>query len=420
MKPYPSYKNSGVKWMGDIPSGWKKKRNKDVLLETKHIVKDSWKDHELLSLTKKGIILRDIESGIGKFPSSFETYQAVEKGDLVFCPYDIEETPRTVGISNSCGMITSSYKILKCKPQIHPKFIFYIYLTLDSFKGLRPHYTGLRNVVRTETFMSLPIYVPNYSEQKQIASFLDRKTQLIDELMEKTEQKIGLLKEKRTSLINHCVSKGLNPNVEMKDSGVEWIGEIPIGWKVNRLKYFSSLVTEKEETKEADIKISPENVESFTGTCSNLYSEYSGMGVPFQSGDILLNKLRLYLGKILLPDYNGYSMGEMIVIRINKPTSNKFYFYLFFDQGLIDLLDSQSTGVKLPRVSPEVIMGNYLPFPSPEEQHQIGEYLDEQTQKIDATIEKETERIELLKEYRQSLIYELVTGKTDVREEMVL
>ena len=113
-------------------------------------------------------------------------------------------------------------------------------------------------------------------------------------------------------------------------------------------------------------------------------------------------------------------MGEMIVIRINKPTSNKFYFYLFFDQGLIDLLDSQSTGVKLPRVSPEVIMGSYLPFPSPEEQHQIGEYLDEQTQKIDATIEKETERIELLKEYRQSLISELVTGKTDVREEMVV
>jgi type I restriction enzyme S subunit len=258
--------------------------------------------------------------------------------------------------------------------------------------------------------------LPPLLEQTQIVSFLDTKTQKIDELIEKTEQKIELLKEKRTSLINHCVTKGLNPDVEMKDSGVEWIGEIPNKWDVKKLKYFSSLHTEKEDTSMEDIKISPENVESYTGICFNLYSEYDGKGVPFKSGDILLNKLRLYLVKILLPDYDGFSMGEMIVIRVNENVSNKYYFYLLFNQGLIDLLDSQSTGIKVPRVSPEIIMGSDLPYPPKNEQTQIVEYLDEQTQKIDSTIEKETLRIELLKEYRQSLISEVVTGKVDVRD----
>ena len=206
LNPNVEMKDSGVEWIGEIPSGWGKKRNKDVLYETKEIVGDSWKDFKLLSLTKKGVILRDIESGKGKFPSSFETYQVVKKEDLIFCLYDIDETPRTIGISNLNGMITSSYKIIKCKPQIHPKFIYYIYLTIDTFKGLRPHYTGLRNVVRTETFMSLPIYIPKNPEQTQIVEYLDEQTQKIDSTIEKETQRIELLKEYRQSLISEVVT----------------------------------------------------------------------------------------------------------------------------------------------------------------------------------------------------------------------
>lgn len=201
----------------------------------------------------------------------------------------------------------------------------------------------------------------------------------------------------------------MKPYSSYKNSGVEWIGEIPSEWKVKKLKYVSSLITEKKDTKNDDIKISPENVESHTGRCFNLYSDYNSQGVPFKSGDILLNKLRLYLVKILLPDYDGFSMGEMIVIRTNDDVYNKYYYFLLFNQGLIDLLDSQSTGIKVPRVSPEIIIDSILPFPSNKEQNQIVDYLDHKTQQIDDLIEKTQTKIELLKEKRTSLINHSVT-----------
>jgi len=154
--------------------------------------------------------------------------------------------------------------------------------------------------------------------------------------------------------------------------------------------------------------------------CFNLYSEQEGKGTVFKSGDILFNKLRLYLVKIILPNYEGHSMGEMIVIRMNKNILNRFYFYTFFDQGFIDLLESQSTGVKLPRVSPDVIMGSELPLPPLQEQQQIVDFLDKETLKIDKLVDSESKRIVLLKEYRQSLISDVVTGKVDVRDEVLV
>ena len=148
--------------------------------------------------------------------------------------------------------------------------------------------------------------------------------------------------------------------------------------------------------------------------CFNLYSEHESEGMRFQSGDILLNKLRLYLKKILYTEYDGFSLGEMIVLRTNNKLNNKYFYQLLFSQGLIDLLDSQSTGIKLPRVSPDVILNTEIVYPPLNEQQQIVDYLDEQTQLIDNTISIEEKRIELLKEYRQSLISEVVTGKRKV------
>jgi type I restriction enzyme S subunit len=199
----------------------------------------------------------------------------------------------------------------------------------------------------------------------------------------------------------------------MKDSGVEWIGEIPNHWEVIKLKYFCELINKKGIPNNDEIKISPENVESNTGVCFNLYSEYSGEGVKFIEHDILLNKLRLYLKKVLFSEFEGFSMGEMIVLRIRMGIP-KYYFRTLFHQGLIDVLDNQSTGVKLPRVSPELIMNTNFPVPPLSEQQQIVSYLDEHTQLIDKTISVEERRIELLKEYRQSLISEVVTGKRKV------
>lgn len=428
MKPYPSYKNSGVEWIGEIPSHWDKVKTNLISenLDGRRIPLNSEQrgkmEGNIPYWGSNGIV-----DHINDYIFNEELVLVGEDGSPFF-----DKFKDVSFFVDGKVWVNNHIHILKSKPNILPKYLSHSFNCVDY----KEYITGSTRDKLTQSDLSrIPHLIPPLAEQTQIVSFLDYKTQKIDELIDKTEKKIELLKEKRTALINHCVTKGLptverakaglNPNVEMKDSGVparaeqreaggEWIGEIPSGWKVKRLKYFSFLVTEKEKTKESDIKISPENVESYTGKCLNIYSEYTGTGVPFQSGDILLNKLRLYLVKILLPDYDGFSMGEMVVIRVNKDVSNRYYFYLLFNQGLIDLLDSQSTGIKVPRVSPEIIMGSYLPFPPISEQHQIVEYLDEQTQKIDTTIEKETQRIELLKEYRQSLISEVVTGKIDL------
>ena len=418
MNSYPTYKDSGVEWIGKIPSSWDIKRNKYITTPKKN--KSEVGNEELLSVSEYlGVVPRSVirkgEDHLTR-SESLEGYLKVSKGDLV--NNIMLMWKKGLGVSKYDGIVSPSYSVFRFNNSI-PTYHHYLFRTELYITEFRKNSTGVilsRLRLYDDDFGDIYSYLPPLPEQTQIVSFLDTKTQKIDDLIHKTEKKIELLKEKRTSLINHCVTKGLNPNVEMKDSGVEWIGEIPSGWDKKKLKYFSTLFTEKEDTNKDDIKISPENVESYTGVCFNLYSEYEGKGVPFKSGDILLNKLRLYLVKILLPDYDGFSMGEMIVIRVNENVSNKYYFYLLFNQGLIDLLDSQSTGIKVPRVSPEIIMGSYLPYPPKDEQTQIVEYLDEQTQKIDTTIEKETQRIELLKEYRQSLISEVVTGKIDVRD----
>ncbi len=201
----------------------------------------------------------------------------------------------------------------------------------------------------------------------------------------------------------------MNPYPSYKDSGIEWVGKIPSKWDVYPMKYGLTMITGKEHPKKDDIKISPENIESDTGVCLNLYSDYSGEGVPFSKGDILLNKLRLYLKKILFTEYDGFSMGEMIVLRTRDNLFNKYLFYILFNQGLIDLLDSQSNGVKLPRVSPEVILNTSFLYPNKEQQIQISNYLDHKTQQIDSLIEKTLQKIELLKEQRASLINQVVT-----------
>ncbi len=192
------------------------------------------------------------------------------------------------------------------------------------------------------------------------------------------------------------------------DSGVEWIGEIPEMWQSNNIKYVCELITERTNASQDVIKISPENVESFTGKCFNLFSEYNGDGIKFRKGDVLFNKLRVYLVKILYPDFDGLSMGEMIVLR-PKEINGKFLYYSIFNQNFINFLDSMATGVKLPRVAPELIINSILPFPSRDEQTQIVAFLDQKLSIIDNLLQKKLRKIELLKEQRTSIINKAVT-----------
>ena len=227
MPKYEVYKDSGVDWLGEAPNHWDLLANKHIFkLKKKQVGKRS-SEYDLLSLTLKGIIKRDMENPEGKFPAEFDTYQEVKKGDFVFCLFDVEETPRTVGLSAFDGMITGAYTVFEPKPDFDKNFLYYFYLNLDSKKRLRPLYRGLRNTIPKESFLGFKTFVPPLTEQTAIANFLDKKTAQIDQAIAIKEKQIELLKERKQITIQQAVTQGLNPNAPMKDSGVDWIGEIP-------------------------------------------------------------------------------------------------------------------------------------------------------------------------------------------------
>ena len=197
------------------PAHWGIKRNKSFLSITGETVGERANEFTLLSLTTRGVIVRDIESGKGKFPKEFDTYQVVRKGELVFCLFDIDETPRTVGLVETEGMITGAYTALKVNPKYAvPEYIYYYYLCVDNAKALKPYYSGLRKTVRADKFLQLYIPLPSVEEQRAIVAYIDDKCNKINSLVSELEAEIEYLKEYKQSLIAACVTGQVNVQSE--------------------------------------------------------------------------------------------------------------------------------------------------------------------------------------------------------------
>ncbi|MGQ4006390.1 restriction endonuclease subunit S [Francisellaceae bacterium CB300] len=415
-KPYPSYKNSGVEWLGDAPSEWDVTRNKTAFNFKKFLVGENSKDFNLLSLTLNGIILRDMESGKGKFPAEFNTYQKVNKEDLVFCLFDIDETPRTIGISNFNGMITGAYNVVVCNDTTAiPMFIYYYYLAIDYYKGLKPFYTGLRKVVRTETFLNINLALPPLSEQQAIADFLDNATSKIDTLITKQQDLIKLLKEKRQAVISHAVTKGLDPTVEFKDYRLDWVCGVVRGNSsfkkdelLNNGKYVALQYGKTYKIEQVD--------HSF-----NFYvnDEFYKLGQIVEYGDTILISTSETVKDLRHSCFYarsdvGLVGGEQILL---KPITNTIFdkFLYYSSRFFCPKLGKYSTGLKVFRFSTDDLKNIFLSIPPLSEQQAIANYLDDKTAKIDTLVDKATQSIELLKEKRVAIISSAVTGKIDVR-----
>lgn len=205
LNPDVHLKPSGNDWIGDIPQHWRIERNKNLLIERKDIVGED-KSFKLLSLTLNGIIIRDMEAG-GKFPAEFNSYKKVHPNNLVFCLFDMDETPRTIGLSSYTGMITGAYDVFVVVPEVvSPKWVYYFYFDIDQRKALKPYYTGLRKVVKTQKFANIHIPIPPNKEQQEIVAYLDEKCAKIDAIIEKIGTKIERLKELKRSIINEVVT----------------------------------------------------------------------------------------------------------------------------------------------------------------------------------------------------------------------
>ena len=421
---YEAYKESGVDWLGGMPSEWDLIANKHIFKLKKRLVGKRSSLYDLLSLTLRGIIKRDMENPEGKFPAEFDTYQEVASGDFVFCLFDVEETPRTVGLSSFDGMITGAYTVFECLPEFDKRFLYYFYLNLDSSKRMKPLYKGLRNTIPKDAFLSFKTFVPKKSIQTAIANFLDQKTAQIDEAIAIKETQIALLKERKQIIIQKAVTQGLNPDVPMKDSGVEWIGKIPEHWEVKKIKYLAKIFRGK-----------------FTHRPRNDPSLYDGIYPFFQTGDVaraskFLKNYRQTLNEkglrvsTLIPKGTvvitiAANIGDVAILDLDacfpdsvvgfSPREKIGRDFLYFALGNMkqQFMDSSIKNTQM-NLNVERIGSNYICQPPTEEQKCIVEYIEKIEVDTELAIDLQLTQIEKLREYKATLINSAVTGKIKV------
>lgn len=431
-KPYPKYTSCAIQWFNEIPQSWKQVRVEQYLIKKDENIGDLWSSTQLLSLTQKGIIEKDINEGKGKTHSDYSTYQAIDIGDLVFCLFDIDETPRTVGLSTKKGMITSAYTAFKSKENINTQYVYYFFESLDDAKALKPYYKGLRKTVRPPEFLKIHVPFPPKVEQVAISQFLDTETARIDNLISKQEKLIELLEEQRKSIISHAVTKGLNPNAPMKDSGVEWLGEVPEHWMTPSSKHLLEIpITDGPHETPNFVDdgvpfISAEAISKgkidfdkkrgyITPELNAIYSKKYSPKIE----DIYMVKSGATTGKVAMvettEEFNIWS--PLAVFRCNKnKVLPKFLLAVFNSSHFYDALVLNWSYGTQQNIGMGVLSNIEIPCPPLKEQAEIIQHLDAQNTKFDKLISTQSQLIEKLKEYRSSIISHAVTGKIDVRE----
>lgn len=427
-------KESGIPWLGKIPKHWTLEKCKNFFTIRNVMVGDLWNQTRLLSLTLNGVIERDINNPEGKFPSDFSTYQLVKKNDLVFCLFDVEETPRAIGLATLEGMITGAYTVISVQKQ-DERFMAYFFINLDNYKRLSFLYRGLRKTISKEDLLNLKIPLPPLEEQKKIADFLDTKTRQIEEFITKKQKLITLLEEKKQTLINQCVTQGLDPSTPLKDSGVEWLGKIPTHWEVKKLKLLFGIGSGLGITK-ADFLPSGIPCVSY----GEIHSKYPCRldtkihSLPYVSEDYLENKPQALLKKgdfvfadtsediegsgnftSLQSDEPVFAGYHTIVLKPKTQSIHSPYFSFLFDSlGIRNQVRKEVCGVKVYSITKSILKEVQCLIPPLEEQKAIAEYLDTQIEKIDLAICKIKSQINLIKEYKTTLISEAVCGRVEI------
>ena len=414
MPKYDDYVDSGVEWLGRVPASWELTRLGTRFNERRSKVSDI--DYPALSVTKKGVLPQLDNAAKTK---DGDNRKLVKEGDFVI--NSRSDRKGSSGVSDRDGSVSLINIVLKPKG-IHPKFSEHL---LKSHAFIEEYYRVGRGIVadlwttRYDEMRTITISVPSLEEQTRIANFLDKKTAQIDDAIAIKEQQINLLKERKQIIIQQAVSQGLDPNVPMKDSGVDWIGEIPEHWEIKPLKHILKLKNLKIEAGKSNLEyLGMECVNSFDGTKNEIKSEADGLSTFFQVGDILFGKLRPYLAKVYVADFEGVCSTEFLVYEV-KRGSNAFFSKLMLSNGFISVVDASTYGSKMPRASSDFIGNLNIVNPPFEEQIKISSFIDKQNELFDMNISLQKAQIEKLKEYKTTLINSAVTGKIKITPEMV-
>lgn len=423
-------KDSGIAYIGDIPILWNVTRNKNVFFCSKDIVGSQSGKTQLLSLTTKGIKEKDINNAEGKLPESFDTYQVVKANDIVMCLFDLDMSAVFSGISPYNGMISPAYKVLTCKNGMLPKYADYWFQYIFDGRKFSHYSKNIRFTLNYEDFSDLPIIQPPIDIQYHIVSYLDEKCTKINSIIAKQQEIIEKIKAYKQSLITETVTEGLSLNVEMKDSGIEFIGEIPSTWKVCRLRNIGTPQNGISKGGEffghgypfvsyGDVYRNytlPIRVDGLIDTTDNERKDYS-----VEKGDIFFTRTSETIEEVGFSSVceetipNATFAGFVIRVRPFDNTLytgySKYYFRSSHHRAFLvkemNLVTRASLGQDLLKSMPVLV-------PPMEEQKEIAEFLDKRCKAIDDAIETKLKIIDKITAYKKSLIYEVVTGKKEV------
>lgn len=452
-KPYPKYKDSGIQWIGEIPEGWEVRKSSSFgFFSSSGINKKTEADEALVKMVNYTDIYGNNSLAIDSkrelmtvsCPKGKVIYCNLKKGDFVFTPSS--ETEEDIGLSavilEDIQNTVFSYHVIRFRPIINIKLHYKKYIGNNHFvlsQFSRTCKGTTRQILTHNDFKNILMILPPLTEQTAIANFLDKKTAKIDALIEKDKQLIELLKEKRAALINHAVTKGLpvrDQNIKMKDSGVEWIGEIPEGWEVRKIKHLAGNCSIPVQTGPFGAQLHAEDYVNEGIPFILIRNIYDGKinlkDIPFitekdaerlsmyklKEGDYVFSRVGT-LGRcaIVTKSEEGWLIsGQMLRLRLKDIRLNlSFIGYVFQSKISEDYLSLQSIGSTRESLNTEIVMNMPVSFPPLPEQTTIANFLDKATAKIDKTIQKIKEKINLLEEYKKSLIHYVVTGKVDVR-----
>ena len=432
LKPYPAMKDSGLRWVGKVPEHWSLTPNRSMLRRRKVLVGNRHTNYTLLSLTKAGVVIRDVSTGRGKFSADMGTSQEVRGGDLVFCLFDVPETPRTVGLSRHNGMITGAYSVFECDDPDLVRFLETFYIAMDDSKALSPLYSGLRNTIPPSRFLGTKTPIPPKDEQTAIVRFLDHADRRIQRYLRAKEKLIALLEEQKQAITHQAVTGQIDvrtgrPYPAYKDSGVEWLGEVPEHWEVIRLKSLLEInrVVLPEDT-DPDytfdyIDIGSVATDSLTAKPKRLRFENSPSRARrvLRLGDTIVSTVRTYLKAIWHVDDLESDLIASTGFAVLTPrlgTFPKFVSYVCLSDSFTNRVTADSVGIAYPAI-PETRLATFeISAPPFSEQTAIVRYLDKAIADIDTAVDRSCRRIELVQEYRTRLIADVVTGKLDVRQ----
>lgn len=409
-------KDSGIEWVGAIPQDWQ--LSKIGSLYTQRNEKVSDKDYQPLSVTMQGILP---QLATAAKTDDGDNRKLVRVGD--FAINSRSDRRGSCGISPLDGSVSLINIILTPRTAMHPGYynwLFHTTLFADEFYKWGHGIVADLWTTRWQEMKSITVPVPEYAEQERIAAFLDAECAEIDAVLEKTHASIEEYKKLKQAIITQAVTKGIRGDRPMKDSGIEWIGDIPAEWDVIRVKQLLKERNERsKEGKEEPLSMSQKVglvPTKFLESIPNMASSFVGAKLAYVD-DLVFNKLKAHLGIFSVSRYDGLVSPDYAVYCSTGKSNLKYLEYIFKTPQCIGEFRKKSTGIAagLMRLYTEGLFSIYLPYPALSEQEEIAEYLNEKCADIDALIAKKQQYLTEIENYKKSLIYEYVTGKKEVK-----